>query len=231
MRPSASANSTAKTTSGRMSPLVADANDIVGDHALEEVGDSRKRRRRLLLEPAERRLKPLRPCRAPAGKILVSSTIATAPNTDEAVQMMTIHSTERPAIRPPSAASRLFAIPVTSKATTSGMTVIFSALSHRVPTNPATPSAPARTAAVSSLANAPSERPMTARRAPSMRGGPTRSPRVPAAARSAQRGFLNLKMKRSVLPRDLRVMDFDVCDRPRDCAAGRCSRRTRSPRA
>ena len=47
---------------------------------------------------------------------------------------MTIHSTERPAIRPARAASAPFATPVTSNATISGMTVIFSALSHSPPT-------------------------------------------------------------------------------------------------
>ena len=84
-----------------------------------------------------------------------------APNTAETVQMMTIHSTERPAIRPPSAASRLLAIPTTSSATTSGMTVILSALSHKVPTNPAAARASARTSALSPLAMTPSDSPMT----------------------------------------------------------------------
>ena len=70
--------------------------------------------------------------------------------------MMTIHSTDRPAIRPAAAASRLLAMPTTSKATTSGMTVIFSALSHSAPTKLATPSA---TCAALAATSAPSAKP------------------------------------------------------------------------
>ena len=129
-------------TSGSTSPLRRGGEHIVGDHALEEIGDARKRRGALLLYAAA-----APPCSALAvapratGTPWSETAIMTAPKIDETVQMMTIHSTERPAIRPPSAASRLFAMPTTSNATTSGMTVIFSALSHKVPTKPATPSA------------------------------------------------------------------------------------------
>ena len=69
-----------------------------------------------------------------SGKTLVRRTVTTAPNIADPVQMITIHNTERPAIRPPAAASLLFAMPTMSKATTRGITVILSALSHKVPT-------------------------------------------------------------------------------------------------
>ena len=58
--PSASANRTANTTRGRTSPLVAAANDIVGDDAFEEVSDARHGPGRFLLDPGERALQPFR---------------------------------------------------------------------------------------------------------------------------------------------------------------------------
>ncbi len=84
-----------------------------------------------------------------------------APKTAEAVQMITIHNTDRPAIRPACAASALFAMPTTNSATTSGMTVIFKAFSHSVPTKEATPSALPRTASLKSPAKIPATRPRT----------------------------------------------------------------------
>jgi len=74
----------------------------------------------------------------------VSANVDSAPKTAETVQIRTIHSTDLPATRPACAASALLAMPTTSSATTSGMTVILSALSHKVPTNEATPRALSR---------------------------------------------------------------------------------------
>ena len=56
------------------------------------------------------------------------------PRAADKVQMTTIHSTLRPAIRPARAASALRAIPTISSATTSGTTVILSRFSHSSPT-------------------------------------------------------------------------------------------------
>ena len=58
----------------------------------------------------------------------------TAPKIAEDVQTITIHATDRPAIRPARAASAPLATPVTSNATISGITVILRALSHSPPT-------------------------------------------------------------------------------------------------
>ena len=68
--------------------------------------------------------------------------ISKAPNTAETVQTMTIQSTDRAGNASPSRCLRASAMPVTSNVTTSGITVILSAFSHKVPTKPATPSAP-----------------------------------------------------------------------------------------
>ena len=86
--------------------------------------------------------------------------MAAAPNAADSVQMITIHSTDRLAMRPAAAASWLLAMPTTSKATTSGMTVILSAFSHSVPMKDATPSAPADRLPTS----APRLRPMSSAR-------------------------------------------------------------------
>ena len=86
-------------------------------------------------------------------------SIATVPRMAEAVQKITVHSTLRPATRPPCAASALLAMPTTSKATTSGITVILSPFSHKVPTKSAVPSAAERTPGLIQPAVAPSPTP------------------------------------------------------------------------
>ena len=85
----------------------------------------------------------------------------TVPKMAEPVQMMTNHRTDRPAIRPPRAASAPLAMPVTSKATMSGMTVILSALSHSPPTMLAAFSAGSRIPSPNDAVAMPTPRPAT----------------------------------------------------------------------
>ena len=233
IRPSASANSTAKTTSGRMSPLVAAANTLSRDDALEEVGDARQRRR----PPSARcRRAPLCSACGRAARqreqLASAATIITAPKIAEAVQMMTIHSTDAPAIRPPRAASALLAMPATSSATTSGMTVILSALSHSADEACDACERGSRTPSPASLrASARERRPTTSAASAQISAEDPRRSAARGAACFAQRGFRNLKMKRSVLPRILRIehQQAVVVGRVAQHVAAR--RRARSPRA
>ena len=92
IRVSASANRTVKTMSGRISPLAAAANALRGTRP-EEIGNPRKRPRRLLLDARQAPPEASSPCCATAGRHGSEADAESAPKTAEPVQMITIHST------------------------------------------------------------------------------------------------------------------------------------------
>ena len=161
IREIASANSKVKTTSGRMSVLAAAETMFSGT-------SPRKKASTL----------PLAACMWTGCAVLIAllraaidewesgttfsrRSISAIPTTAESVERMTIHTTARPAIRPPLAAWALSAIPVMRSPTMSGTTVIVSAFSQRPPTIDAVSVSPDCSGDPSLGASMPRNRPAT----------------------------------------------------------------------
>ncbi len=158
MRVRASENSSANTTSGSTSPFAAAAMTFEGITPLKKSATPGSGPVGFCSMPASA---PRNPSAVACGrgKACVSSNMTMAPKIAEMVHTITIHTTERAAIFPARAASALFATPVTSKVTTSGITVILRPFNHKEPMNDATPSAAAWLPAGQASANRPSSSP------------------------------------------------------------------------
>ncbi len=160
IRVSASANKTAKTTSGRTFPLAAAEITLSGTIPLKKSPTPAIFAGATCSTAASADWRLAAEARG-SGNVAVSSRIARAPNTADAVHRMTTHSTVRPAIPPARAASAPLEIPVTSSSTTSGMTVILSAFSHSVPATSANASASPRSVCGRRAAAMPMSNPAT----------------------------------------------------------------------